>query len=234
MTCEEARENGLAASYVAGVLTAEEMDTFEAHYFACDACFAEVEALRLTRDELSRPRRKAVAAGGGRNKGWIVGLAAAAIVAVWLLWPAPEAAQPPVAKIDRKAQLIALAAFERPAYSPVLQRGAEDVAFEKAMAPYGKGDCASALPLLLPLENDRARFFAGACQIDLGNAPGGIATLENIGGLYEEEAKFLVANAHLKAGDEQRARVVLQALVAMKGDWAGKARDLLGRMEALR
>lgn len=231
MTCEEARENGLAASYVAGVLTTEEMDAFEGHYFGCDTCFAEVEAMRLTRDELKRPRRKAAAA--GNNWGWIIGVAAAAMIGAWFLWPAPEVAAPPVAKIDRKAQLVALAKFERPAYTPVLQRGAEDAAFDKAMALYQKGDCAGALPLLGPIKSERARFFAGACLIDTGNSAGGIAALENVGGLYEEEAKFLVANAHLKAGDDRRAREVLQALIALKGDWAGKARELLGRIEAL-
>jgi len=234
MTCEEARENGLAASYVAGVLTAEEMDAFEAHYFGCDACFADVEAMRLTRDALKRPRRKAAAA--GKSWVWMVGIAAAVLAGVLLMRPTPTAVvtpAPTVAKVDRQTRIMALATFERPAYSPVLQRGADDAAFEKAMVPYRKGDCAAALPLLSPMKSERARFFAGACLLETGNTSGGIAALENLGGLYEEEAKFLLANAHLKTGDEKRARVALESLIALKGDWEAKARGLLDRIVAV-
>ncbi|MBM3768455.1 MAG: zf-HC2 domain-containing protein, partial [Acidobacteria bacterium] len=126
MTCEQARENGLAATYVAGVMTDGEMDSFEAHYFACDACFAEVEAMRYARAALQRPRRKAPTL---PRWGWIIGVAAATIVGVWLLRPPPVAAPPAIARVDRTAQLISLAKFERPAYSPLLQRGVDDGAF---------------------------------------------------------------------------------------------------------
>lgn len=230
MTCEEAREDGLAASYVAGVMTTDAMEAFEGHYFGCEACFADVEAMRLTREQLRRPRSKAKTA---PRWAWGIGIAAAAVVGVWLLRPAPVAEAPPIAKIDRKAQLIALARIDRPAYSPVLQRGAEDAAFANAMEPYRNGDCAAALPRLAPIKSERARFFAGACLLDTGDMAGGIGLLANVGGLYEEEAKLLIANAHLKAGDEKRARVELETLISLKGDWAAKARELLDRIETL-
>jgi hypothetical protein len=230
MTCEEARENGAAASYVAGVMSAEEMDAFEGHYFGCDACFADVEAMRLSRDELKHSRPKAKTP---PRWSWGVGIAAAALLGVWLSRPAKVVEAPQVAKTDRQSQLIALAKFERPAYSPVLQRGAEASAFAKAMEPYQRGDCSAALPLLAPIKSERARFFAGACFLETGKADAGIAALEKAGGLYEEEAMFLIANAYLKAGDERRARAALEALAALKGDWEVKARDLIKRIEAV-
>ena len=43
MNCEQGHDQQLAERYVAGELTAEEIDAFEQHYFECDACLAAVE-----------------------------------------------------------------------------------------------------------------------------------------------------------------------------------------------
>ena len=52
ITCQAVSEGDLLEQYVAGGLPDGEKEALELHYFACDACFAELEAMRAAQGAL--------------------------------------------------------------------------------------------------------------------------------------------------------------------------------------
>jgi hypothetical protein len=72
-------DEDLVRSYVAARLSADEAERFEEHFFACDACWREVETANELREALQR-------SGSARTiipsrRWWVGGLAAAAMAA---------------------------------------------------------------------------------------------------------------------------------------------------------
>jgi hypothetical protein len=60
MSCDRYTDPDVAARYVGGQLDEGERDAFELHYFECEACLADVQALTALRDTLAaRPHRGA-------------------------------------------------------------------------------------------------------------------------------------------------------------------------------
>jgi tetratricopeptide (TPR) repeat protein len=109
MGCADPRWQGVARRYVDGRLSENERSAFEDHYFACDACFEEVERLQQSRPARVGDRgveTKPPAVPSRMRGWWPVALAAALALAlglgVWLLSrtrnaPSSEAGGVPVA-----------------------------------------------------------------------------------------------------------------------------------------
>jgi anti-sigma factor RsiW len=104
MDCGRVRAENVGERYLAGGLDEAGRDEFEEHYFACAACFADLEKLRALQAELarSRVRVEAEAAADRRQPSrwrWAAAAAAALAVfavAVWQLVPRPLVeTQPP-------------------------------------------------------------------------------------------------------------------------------------------
>jgi TolA-binding protein len=105
MDCPHEHDIETAERYVSGALSEPEQAAFEAHYFACARCLADVQALQDVWQSLSKSPRPATAATSpSRASGagwlgwptWSWGALAAALVAVavsWSMWPG--AAPPP-------------------------------------------------------------------------------------------------------------------------------------------
>lgn len=104
--CADVRDGDMVSRYLADRLSEPEAEAFEAHYFACEACWRAVEAamaLRATaggeREPAARDASSGAAPAPGRRAGWRrwIPAAAAAVVAVgvgvWLSGPggAPDA-----------------------------------------------------------------------------------------------------------------------------------------------
>ncbi len=89
VTCELVDERDLDTRYIAGRLNPEEAEGFEAHFFACERCWALVQQGVEVRSALSpdpsagHSRREASVFKGTRRGWW--GLAAAAAVAAVML-----------------------------------------------------------------------------------------------------------------------------------------------------
>src|SRR2546423_2535077 len=56
MTCENVQASDVVERYVTNTLPDEERETFEEHYFACDSCFATLQAVLATRQALRSTR----------------------------------------------------------------------------------------------------------------------------------------------------------------------------------
>lgn len=99
------QDETLAARYLAGRLSEAEAEAFEAHYFACDRCWAEVRAAQEIRAALGGRKEKAHPASRPR---WLPLAAAAALAAslgAWMLVRTPTGTPERVFRAGRGAEL---------------------------------------------------------------------------------------------------------------------------------
>ncbi len=232
MTCEQARQRGLAGDYVSGLLEADEMDAFEQHYFGCDACFADVGALRDAQKVLAKPRPSYA-----RRWGYLAAMAAGiTAMAIYISGdrPRPPQPQPQQASVPTAPGLTLLAKFEPPVYQEALHRGGESATFARAMQRYQARDYPSAIQMLRRESTPKAKFFLGASMLLSGDIEQGAATLGPLASgkanPYQEESLYLLANAALAQNDGGRAKAHLDALIALGGDWAARAGELKARI----
>lgn len=110
LTCAVVDERHLELQYVAGRLTPEEAEAFEAHYFGCDRCFALVRRATELRAAAEASPTGWVSAGRRRRASLarFLPLAAVAVLALGvLLWRAPARRQPAAAYRGGDATLTA-------------------------------------------------------------------------------------------------------------------------------
>jgi hypothetical protein len=89
MTHAEAVARDAADAYVRGVLDQASREAFEAHYFACDECFAEVQAADALRSAVRTAARDGVATSGpSASVGWMLPYAASVLLAAGFGWAA--------------------------------------------------------------------------------------------------------------------------------------------------
>lgn len=159
MDCAMVDREELLERYVMGRLSEEDRTAFEEHYFDCDRCFGELQALQAIRGELRRPGVEVLGTTTPAARSWILaaGLAAALLLGVaGLLWlrpisrpeqtratqtppPAPPAAASPGSpQLEQQkpsaipaTALEQLARVEPPPYEPLRLRGAADEATER-------------------------------------------------------------------------------------------------------
>jgi anti-sigma factor RsiW len=89
LTCAEVDDRDLESGYVAGRLTAEDAEAYEAHYFGCDRCWRALETALAVRSAHGARRR---ALSGVRA----LAVAATAVIAVAVGWWATRAPAPPI------------------------------------------------------------------------------------------------------------------------------------------
>lgn len=255
MKCEAILENEIATRYLRGELSEPDRDTYETHYFECERCFAELEALRLAQGELVRQASsiRAEAIGTPRrawNWMWIAGPALAGAAFVGLLLMRPPAAlvveqakqPPPMAQPSTGTPnpLLALANYEAPTYQQSYLRGTNTTPeFQQAMAAYQARNWAEALAQLkVAGEDPRTLFFRAACELltgDAANAKSHATRVIAAGETpYLEESYYLRAKAHLLSLDEKAAAGDLEKLASLHGDWEMRARQLLVQLRAVR
>jgi tetratricopeptide (TPR) repeat protein len=252
MDCREAEERDLAEAYVAGRLDAAERESFEQHYFECDACLARVEACILLRRGLSeRP------VGGGRiMRGlsaarWPLATAAVALLTVGAWWvlrtsaPAPDGRTPVgVSPTPETASPLAeLGRFDPPTYRATTWRGGSTQAqrsLETGMRRYAAHDYRGAVAGLrraaaLSPAAAETQFYLGVSLLLTRDVDSGIASLERASALgdtpYLESTLFYLAKGYLLKGDRPRAEQSLGRMVALGGDLEPAGRELLRRLK---
>lgn len=160
----------------------------------------------------------------------------------------PSRSAPPavVAPAESRAELVAqLARFDPPAYLPPNLRGVEGDsarAFRAAMERYRSGDYAAAAQALRAIVGTQpvsvdALFYLGVSDLQEGRVDDAVSALARVlqtsDPLYEEDALYLSAKAALKRGDVPAARMALQRVVALDGDRANEARQLVAAIDRL-
>uniref|UniRef100_Q027U0 Uncharacterized protein n=1 Tax=Solibacter usitatus (strain Ellin6076) TaxID=234267 RepID=Q027U0_SOLUE len=242
VNCETVQSGRMVERYVLGQLGAAEQDSFEEHYFDCDACLEEVRMMQgLQAVVAERPRVRSVAEIPGRK--WMLWGAAAAVVAGIGLVEIPRAHQrreAPAAVVDAGAELQVLARVAAPRYTASNLRSASgnrDEQFRAAMEKYSAGDYRATVEGLRGQETPAARFYLGIAELMTGNLDAAVTQLRDTVAMgetpYLEEARFFLAKSLLGKKDAAGAAAELEQTIALRGDRESEARRLLELVRAL-
>lgn len=205
--CDRFEEQGTVARYVAGTSPADEVATFEDHYLTCPRCQQSVQVGAVVRNAAlparRRPMRRALL------------LTAAATVAVVV-----------GVRGFQQSNVRSLGIVQTPPiYLGAAMRGSAEESsstFDAAMSAYGKGDYVTAASRLGKLEEGTpdvtVAFFRGASLLMLRDGKGANAefskVLERGPTIYQGEALYYRARAHLLMGHRKQAEEDLQAAIA--------------------
>jgi tetratricopeptide (TPR) repeat protein len=256
MECPGFQREELVERYLTGSLSPAERETFEDHYFACDRCFAALQAQRALQAELSAsaPEIRNMPVSSPARFHWKITFAAAVALILsvlgirWGVKPNSSPATPPTQtakSVPAGPSLSELARFDPPHYSPTVLRGHQDEAmreFRLAMKRYQESDYADAIAALraaakLNPKDPGLLFFLGVSHLLANQTDDGIAALQQCIALgdtpYLEEAHYYRAKAFLRKGDAAAARRELEEAVRLKGDHEDEAQRLLRQLAAL-
>jgi anti-sigma factor RsiW len=225
MTCQRVASENLIERYLQGSLDPTLRDEFEAHYFECDSCLAQIQTVQTIQPLLTAPPRR-------RSYLPWLGLAAAAAIAIALLsWPKPEPSPAPIVAV------LSLAEVEPAPYAPTLFRdtATPNPAFVAAMRLYQDRQWPAAAQALAQLPEPAAKHFAGISLLLAGQTSQALAPLAAVIALgtqspFEEEARFYRAQALLLADRRPEAKRELETIIQMRGDYEARARRLLSRL----
>jgi hypothetical protein len=246
MDCDRVQDENIIERYLAGKLTPEEKEAWEAHYFECPACAEALEtwqkiegAVREAEPQIRRtiPRR--------HTRLWAVAaIAAALVVAAGIgFLRRPAVVRPQYAIVVR--ELPTLARLEPAGYEETPTRGIPtraDVLFRDAMRHYKNREwMAASEGLRASLREDATvqapRFFLGISLLLAGQIAEGTRELEAVASgdsPFAEEARFNLARGYLLLGRAQDASAALAKVAGGSGDFAARAAALqaeLGRMQ---
>jgi len=245
MDCTRFADDQIMERYLTNQLDDAEREAFEQHFFECDECFTQLEALQAAQKVLAaEPVSRALQIEHPqrfRRWGWAVGAAAVVIIGlVAVLW---WVMQPPVPGTASLSPVLAeLAHIEAPYYEPVRLRGAQDEAqqsFRTAMEFYSADDLVSAIPGLekaadLDPTAPNISFYLGSCYLLTGRTSEGVETIQHAIDLgdtpYLEEAFILVAKARLQNGDVAGAERAFEEAAGLGGDFELEARRALAKL----
>jgi tetratricopeptide (TPR) repeat protein len=256
MECAQIKHEEVVERYLTGSLDPQERESFEDHYFACEQCFAALQAHRALQAALSAsaPQIRAMPAPNPTAWRWTAAMVTAAVVilaVVGIRWGMRPGLSPPPAPTQTmqpgpaSPSLAELARFDPPTYTPTVLRGAQDEAtrkFRAAMKQYQQGDYARAVTGLreaakLNPKDAGALFFLGVSCLLSGQTDEGIAVLQQSVALgdtpYLEEAHYYLAKAFLRKSDLAAAGAELQKGAQLKGDLESKVQELLQAIQAL-
>lgn len=253
MNCNDVVSENIIERYLDGTLDDQTRDAFEEHYFGCASCLSLVQTVQTVRPLLTQPTPTAVQVMQPVRRPVLLWLAAAAALALVLilLRPWEQAPTPPIARqlppptnsqptnTQPSAPLLQLAQIQPAPYSPNLFRDAaatQPPEMEKAMRLYQDRQWAAAAAALAPLAGPphnlaAARHFAGISLLLSGQAEAALDALKAVIALgdqspFAEEALYYHAQALLVAGRLSEAKLELDQVIKLRGDYETKARSL--------
>lgn len=260
--CDPSDREEMAERYVAGSLSPEEAEAFEAHLLECESCRQEVRLAEAIRealledesgaeadDEEAESTAPAAAAAGGSDgaavrgelPAWLrtaaaLALAISLVLMAIVLIPSGDV-DPELAELGRVVQA--------PVYLGTSIRAPEarpDSLFADAMDAYVAEDYAAAVDGLratLAAGGDEppVHFFLGASLLMLDRPEEAIdafAAVEASGDSpYVDEARFYRAKALLSEGEAEEALEFLQGVVGSDSPVAGHAAALVDSVRAV-
>jgi tetratricopeptide (TPR) repeat protein len=179
--------------------------------------------------------------------GWVAALAATALIVLggWVLWRAmgfgARQAEPEQVAARWADLEIPQLDLRRPGADGgvVFRDGAAGGELGAAIEAYLEGDFAAAAACLGPWseahpENIQARLLLGAALLNAGDVEGAVIPLEEVASLEAADAtadaRYFLALAYLKRGEEDKARAQLQLIEAGGGRWKAEAERLLPKL----
>jgi hypothetical protein len=246
MDCDERDSADLAERYLGGRMDDAEATRYEAHFFGCGRCVAELRTVESLGRELEK-MRSSVEGGtrSTRRAPWLAAAAAVTVLAVggfYFMARGPIPSRTSAANEDTTI-LQELARIEPPPWTPSIMRGNDEASrrFAEAMESWPRGEWGVAIPGLreaarLDPKAPHVAFYLGVGELLTGNEGNAIVRLRHVIGLgetpYLEESRFYLAKAHLAARDIVAAEAELKETVALAGPRAEEARRLLARLES--
>jgi anti-sigma factor RsiW len=243
--------------YVEGTLPEDEAQAFEEHYFDCPVCMEEVQALQAVAAELARNPVKPRAA----VLRWPVlasaAALAAALAAVSLVYLAPARHPAPVAQAtppqpspaspgqnsaSTSSATTQLADLTLPAFTGSGLRGEEANQFFRAgMQAYASANCSAAVENLDRVpgqdqDSQAARFYAGACQMHLGQLSQASAAFrrlaDTVNSPEQEASLYYLAQIALVQNDLPGTRSALRRVISLHGDFEQRATREIAKIDA--
>jgi hypothetical protein len=209
--CTEKRAEEFVEAYLLGSLPEDEASAFEAHYFDCPECLAQVEAHQAVMTAVASVPRKPLRAplAWPVRLAWVGALAATLVLGFLVMRSMRQGQQPQIAKtpvapaaqgsgatpVEAPKTAVAadgvvaeLADLTLPPFRASNLRGqSRNANFDAGMKAYAGKDCASTLKDLkqVPAQDEdalAAHFFTGVCQMHLGDLNGASQTLKGVAG----------------------------------------------------
>jgi len=244
--CQQIEYDETIEAYLGGLLAADERTAFEQHAFGCSRCLERLQVLRTLQAELWEQSDLAIAKAPIRRpvlaRRWSFASAAALallLIGAALWWQLDRLPGKRFERAGGSSALMALSAFEPPAYLPLALRGGEDEAaelFRTGMEYYTAGRFEKTIEDLRTAEtlNPKASnilFFLGVSYLLTGETDQGISRLEKAASLgdpvYADEARFYLAKGWLRKGDMDKARIELETVATSGSRLAEEAARLL-------
>lgn len=229
MACSEF--TSLIDSYLKEDLPEEKRETFEAHFFECDACFDELKLHeRLVSKEVPIVLK-------GKKPFWTWGFKPVLVLTSLLI-----VAVSSVLIIDNYNQakfLLEISDVEPPAYVQSETRDAlQNQTLSKAMTLYDNRQYAKALELLETTatkeRNPQAVFFKGICRLQLNQPKTAIrhfdAIIEEMNPSYYDEAIFYKGIALLRLNKKNAALEQLKNVASMFSPHAPRAKEIIKKI----
>ena len=223
----------LIDSYLKEEIPEEKREAFEAHYFECDACFAELKLHeRLYSKEVPIVLKSTKPFWVWAFKPMLV-LSSLLIVVVSSLLV--------VNNYEQAKFLYDISAVELPTYVQTETRDAhQNKTFANAMFLYNNQKYSKALKLLIAIDagftesNPQVTFFKGICYLETNQPEKAIEAfdiiIKNMNPSYYDEAIFYKGIALLRLNEKEDALEQFYNLASMFSPYAPKAKELIEKI----
>jgi tetratricopeptide (TPR) repeat protein len=228
MACSEF--TSLIDDYLKEQIPENKRESFEEHYFTCDACFNELklhERLYSKEIPIILKSAKPLHIWGFRPLLILTSLFIV-VISSFLV----------INNYKQAKYLYEISMVEPPSYARTETRDvSQDQTITRAMVLYNKQEYGKALELLdtVPDENPQAAFFKGICYLELNQLKPAVECFNSIiremNPSYYDEAVFYKGIALLRLNEKKEALAQFQNLASMFSPYSQQAREIITKIE---
>ena len=229
MTCSEFAN--LVDSYLKEEISPKKREHFEAHYFECDHCFADLKL----RERLYSKEVPVVLK--GKKPFWVWGLKPLLVLSSFLFVVVLSFVV--INNYKEAKYLYEISDVEAPAYmQSETRRALQDETFRSAMSLYNNKQYTEALKLLNAVNggsaNPQVLFFKGICSLQTDDPKSAIkrfdVIIKNMNPSYYDEAIFYKGIALLRLNKKKQSLEQFNNLASMFSPYSKKAKALIGKI----